>query len=42
MDKLSYKDKVFTFYKYSKESDFKRDVIKNSKEMFGQIKINNS
>ena len=35
MDRLSYKGKVFTFYEYSKESDFERDVIEHSKEIFG-------
>jgi predicted DNA binding CopG/RHH family protein len=35
MDRLSYKGKVFTFYEYSKESDFERDIIEHSKEVFG-------
>ena len=35
MDRLSYKGKVFTYYEYSKESDFERDVIEHSKEIFG-------
>ena len=42
MDRLSYKGKVFTSYEYSKESDFDRDVIEHSKEIFGQLNINNS
>ena len=35
MDRLNYKGKVFTYYEYSKESDFERDVIEHSKEIFG-------
>ncbi|GAG26723.1 unnamed protein product [marine sediment metagenome] len=35
MERLSYKGKVFTFYEYSRESDFERDVIEHSKEIFG-------
>jgi len=35
MDRLNYKGKVFTFYEYSKESDFERDVIEHAKEIFG-------
>ena len=35
MDRLSYKGKVFTFYEYSKESDFEKDVIDHAKEIFG-------
>ena len=35
MDRLSHKGEVFTFYEYSKESDFERDVIEHSKEIFG-------
>lgn len=42
MDRLSYKGKVFIFYEYSKESEFERHVIEYPKEIFGQIKINNS
>ena len=37
MDRLNYKGKVFTFYEYLKESDFERDVIKYSKEIFDPI-----
>ena len=35
MDRLSYKGKIFSLYEYSKESDFERDVIEYSKEIFG-------
>jgi len=42
MDRLSYKRKIFTLCEYSKESDFERDVIEHSKEIFSQIKINYS
>jgi len=35
MDRLNYKGKVFSFYEYSKESDFERDVIEHAKEIFG-------
>ena len=42
MNGLSYKGKVFTFYEYSKESEFENNVIGDSKEIFGQIKISNS
>ena len=35
MERLSYKRKVFTFYEYSRESDFEIDVIEHSKEIFG-------
>jgi len=35
MERLSYKEKVFTLYEYLKESDFERDVIEHSKEIFG-------
>ena len=35
MDRLNYKGKVFTFYEYSKESDFEKDVIEHAKEIFG-------
>jgi len=35
MDRISYRGKVFKFYEYSKESEFERDVIEHSKEIFG-------
>lgn len=41
MDRLSYKGKVITFYEYLRESDFERDIIERSKEIFSQMKINN-
>lgn len=34
MDRISYKGRVFTFYEYSKESDFERDVIGHIEEIF--------
>jgi len=35
MNRLSYEGKIFSLYEYSKESDFERDVIEHSKEIFG-------
>ncbi|MCK5767563.1 MAG: hypothetical protein KAH35_04225 [Candidatus Atribacteria bacterium] len=35
MNRLSYKGKIFTLYEYFKESDFEKDIIENSKEIFG-------
>jgi len=38
MDRLSYEGKIFSLYEYSQESDFERDVIEHSKEIFGPNK----
>jgi len=37
MNRLSYGGKIFSLYGYSKESDFERNVIEHSKEIFSQI-----
>ena len=35
MERIVYDNKIFTLYEYSDEKEFEKDVIDNSKEIFG-------
>lgn len=39
MEKLIYNNKEFTYYEYSKENEFEKDVVKNASKIFGEKSI---
>ena len=36
MDNILYKNKKFSLYEYDDEAEFEKDVVTNSKEIFGK------